>query len=303
MSQHVGTQFQEAIEDFADYQRMVLGRSEATVSSYRSDLRQLAERVEDLDSLTLAVLRDWLAEAVDQGKSRATIARRTAAARAFTRWAMNRGHLATDVAARLASPKVRRALPHILAPNQADLLVTEPTQRDEPDAPEALRDAAILEMLYATGMRVSELCGMDLDDVDYARHTVRVTGKGNKQRVVPFGETAAAALRTWVGEGRGALARADSPPAVFLGSRGGRIDQRQVRRIVERAARSSQGPGSELTPHGIRHTAATHLLEGGADLRVVQEILGHSSLQTTQIYTHVSPQRLKEVVARAHPRA
>lgn len=162
-----------------------------------------------------------------------------------------------------------------------------------------LRDSAMLEFLYATGARVAELVSLDIGDVDLSRRTARVTGKGNKQRVVPFGDAAHDALRAWLKTGRPELA--GETEAVFVGTRGRRIDARQVRRVVERAAQVTGAPG--LTPHGLRHSAATHLLEGGADLRIVQELLGHSSLQTTQVYTHVSAQRLKDVYARSHPRA
>lgn len=159
----------------------------------------------------------------------------------------------------------------------------------------------MLELLYATGMRVGELTGLNLSDIDLARGLARVTGKGNKQRVVPFGREATLALNEWLEFGRSELANGKAEDAVFVGSRGGRIDQRQVRRVVERAGQ--RAGVSDISPHTLRHTAATHMLEGGADLRVVQEMLGHSSLQTTQIYTHVSAQRLKNVYDQAHPRA
>ncbi|WP_291313089.1 tyrosine recombinase XerC [Corynebacterium sp. UBA2622] len=298
MSGAAGSQLTEAIEDFAEYSRLVQGRSEATVRAYRSDLSSLAGFIPGFDSFTLPALRAWLADALARGLARSTLARRTAAVRAFSTWAYNQGHLATDVAARLVAPKVSRHLPRVVDPERAGELV-EAEINDDAHAAEALRDRAMLELMYATGIRVSELTTLDLGDLDMDRRTARVTGKGNKQRVVPFGGQAASALKSWISEGRTALAGAT--PAVFVGSRGSRIDPRQVRRVVERAAQRT-GAG-ELTPHSLRHTAATHMLEGGADLRVVQELLGHSSLQTTQIYTHVSAQRLKNVYDRAHPRA
>ena len=279
----------EAIEDFAEYQAKVLGRSAATVRGYRSDLRDLTRRVTSFAEFDLAALRAWLAEAVADGKSRATLARRTAAARAFSTWAQRNGYLDTDVAARLVSPPVKRHLPKVLAPAEADALM------DHVESSTPIRDTAVLELLYATGMRVSELTGLNLEDVDFSRRTARVTGKGNKQRVVPFGTAASDAVLAWLEE-RPLLVRAGTPEALFLGVRGGRLNPRQVRRIVERAA-------AGITPHGLRHSAATHLLEGGADLRVVQELLGHSSMQTTQIYTHVSAERLRHVFNQAHPRA
>lgn len=290
------SQVGEAIEDFAEHQRLVLGRSEATVRGYRSDLLDLARAVPTFADFTLDNLRAWLAEAVAADKSRATLARRTAAARAFSGWATRQGHLTADVAARLVTPKVNRKLPTVLGEAQAGELVGNAASGSEA---EFLRDSAILELLYATGVRVAELTGLDVDDVDLSRRTARVTGKGDRQRTVPFGEAAADALRSWLEQARPGMA--GETDALFVGVRGRRIDPRQVRRIVDRAGRVTGAP--ELSPHALRHSAATHLLEGGADLRVVQELLGHSSLQTTQIYTHVSTQRLREVYSRAHPRA
>lgn len=290
------SQLLEAIEDFAEHQLLVAGRSEATVKGYRSDLKGLAVRIHTFSDFTLNSLRSWLAEAVAEGLSRATLARRTAALRSFSSWALRQGYLEADVAARLVNAKINRPLPHVLGERQAGELMGNAASADEP---EFLRDSALLELLYATGMRVAELCGLDRGDVDLSRRTARVLGKGNKERVVPFGEAAADALRQWLDRGRPVFAREGE--ALFLGVRGGRIDPRQVRRVVSRAAEISGARG--LTPHSLRHTAATHLLEGGADLRVVQEMLGHSSLQTTQIYTHVSAQRLRDVYSQAHPRA
>ncbi|WP_408919856.1 tyrosine recombinase XerC [Corynebacterium tuberculostearicum] len=296
-SPKVEGQMAEAIEDFADFQLHVKGRAEATVRGYRSDLRDLARSVPTFAEFDLNSLRQWLAEAVTEGKPRSTLARRTAAAKGFSTWAVREGHLKRDVAARLVTPKVGRHLPTVLAPEQAGELMGNAVSADEVHF---LRDSAILELLYASGMRVAELVRLDLGDIDFQRGTLHVTGKGNKQRVVPFGHAAEDALKQWIDKGRGEIAAADTE-AVFVGSRGGRIDQRQVRRIVEKAAKVTGTQG--LTPHGVRHSAATHLLEGGADLRVVQELLGHSSLNTTQIYTHVSAQRLQRVYDQAHPRA
>lgn len=292
----VGAQLEEAIEDFAEHQRVVRGRSSATVRGYCSDLRLLSDSVPDFASFTLTALRAWLARAVEEGKSRSTLARRTASLRAFSAWAAREGYLTTDVAQRLVTPKVGKHLPTVMSPSAAGELMGNAVSTDEVHF---LRDSAMLEFLYATGVRVAELVGLDIGDVDLARRTARVTGKGNKQRVVPFGAAAAEALEAWLSSGRSQIA--GDTEAVFVGTRGGRIDARQVRRVVERAAQVTGESG--LTPHGLRHSAATHLLEGGADLRMVQELLGHSSLQTTQVYTHVSAQRLKDVYARSHPRA
>ena len=313
-----------AVDDFADYQHYVQGRSAATVRSYRSDLNDLAREITTFADFRLPALRAWLAQAVRDGKSRATLARRASAARAFSTWAQRQGHLEADIAARLQSPRVSNTLPTVLAVDEAATVVSSGSNSNETEQhsneteqhsagndPEGLRDTAILELLYASGMRVAELVSLDVDEIDTARGTCKVTGKGNKQRVVPFGDTAARALTAWINDGRPQVAaraskNADGPNlgsdrALFLGKRGKRIDQRQVRRIVERAGMEQGIAG--LSPHGLRHSAATHLLEGGADLRVVQEILGHASLQTTQRYTHVTAERLKQVHRQAHPRA
>ncbi|OHQ53404.1 recombinase XerC [Corynebacterium sp. HMSC070H05] len=299
MSETVG-QVQAAVGDFADYASLVLGRSPNTVKGYVSDLATLAGYADTFDAFTLEVLRTWLADALTAGRSRATLARRTAAARAFSTWAYRQGYIDHDAAARLKAPKVNRALPNVVRGERATELVEADTADDAHPA-EHFRDRAMLELLYATGMRVGELTGLNLSDIDLARGLARVTGKGNKQRVVPFGREATLALNEWLEFGRSELANGKAGDAVFVGSRGGRIDQRQVRRVVERAGQ--RAGVSDISPHTLRHTAATHMLEGGADLRVVQEMLGHSSLQTTQIYTHVSAQRLKNVYDQAHPRA
>lgn len=304
MSEATISQISAAIDDFAEDQRLLKGRSEATIRGYTSDLRLLARTVPAFEDFTLNNLRIWLSDALAEGKSRSTIARRTASVRTFSTWAQRAGFLENDVAARLVTPKVHRHLPDVLTENQAEELVREPAVVDKraraKSSSEVLRDLAILELLYATGIRVGELTGLNVDDVDRTRKTARVTGKGNKQRVVPFGESAADALDAWIHKGRFEMATGESGNALFLGRKGGRIDPRQVRRIVERAS-TDIGAG-RFSPHGLRHSAATHLLDNGADLRVVQELLGHSSLQTTQIYTHVSAQRLKDAVAQAHPR-
>lgn len=283
------TQLVEAIYDFAEHQRLVLGRSEATIKGYTSDLLDLAKTIDSFSSFTLPRLRNWLAAAVAEGKARSTLARRTASVKAFSTWAVKQGYLRTDEAAKLSSPKVPKHLPKVLDPKEASAAMDNAKSTDELHL---VRDTAMLELLYATGMRVSELTGIDLHDVDSSRQTIRVLGKGNKERIVPFGDAANTALNAWLAR-REELAK--DPDALFVGTRGKRIDQRQVRRVVEAAG--------EVSPHTLRHSTATHLLEGGADLRVVQELLGHSSLQTTQVYTHVTSERLKKVFNQAHPRA
>jgi integrase/recombinase XerC len=293
-------------------------------------------RLADVDK---HVVRSWLARMDSLGRARSTLARRTASTRVFTGFAVRRGLLDSDPAATLASPRVVRALPAVLrADEAARLLAAEGSQvrdqgdpRDEARAgldargetasptdssstdsssiaaaargePVALRDRAILEVLYATGVRVGELVGLDVDDIDLSRHLITVLGKGNKQRAVPFGLPAAAALDRWMRFGRPTLVAKDSGAALFLGARGRRLDARIVRSLVHACvARVAGAP--DVGPHGMRHTAATHLLEGGADLRSVQEFLGHASLATTQIYTHVSVERLRAAYRQAHPRA
>lgn len=222
------TQLQEAIADFAEHLHLVVGRSPATVAGYRSDLIDFCQHAHTFEDFTLVNLRAWLGAAVDAGKSRATIARRAAAARSFSSWCERQGYLDTNVAARLAVPKSGRSLPMVVTPTAAETLMVSSQATTEP---EYLRDTAMLELLYATGIRVSELCGIDLADVNYSRNTVKVTGKGNKQRVVPFGDPAASALKAWRDHGRPHLLNPKKPAhnALFLGARGGRIDPRMVR--------------------------------------------------------------------------
>lgn len=287
--------------------------SPATVRAYAGDIESLLAHVAlrrgtTLADLDLATLRSWLAKQRSLGRSRTTLARRATSARIFTKWAYESGLASADVGTRLATARPRRSLPHALSVDQAKQLLAGATEQASArgsasgDSAIGLRDLAMMELLYATGVRVSELTGLDIDDVDFARRVIRVIGKGNKERSVPFGAPAERAVRQWLEIGRRTIATQMSPPAVFLGVRGGRIDQRAVRTLVHQALAATPGlPDSG--PHGLRHTAATHLLEGGADLRSVQEILGHASMATTQIYTHVSAERLRASFRQAHPRA
>ena len=285
------------------------GLSPHTVRAYLGDISALLRHAAEQEGCTaiadidIAVLRGWLGSQHRSGQARTTLARRAAAARAFTAFAHGRGWLAVDPGAQLASPKVARQLPQVLGQDEVLAVLDRPTQSGEVAAAAlVLRDTAIMELLYATGIRVSELCGLDVGDLDTGRRTVRVLGKRSKERVVPVGLPAVRAVLSWQGQGRPAVAAAASGAALFLGARGGRIDPRTVRRVVHTriaAARSVPDTG----PHGLRHTAATHLLEGGADLRSVQEMLGHASLATTQLYTHVSIDRLISAYHQAHPRA
>jgi integrase/recombinase XerC len=324
-------QLAAAVDEFERHLLLEHNRSPHTVRAYIGDavgylhhLQQLGgTRVADM---SLSSLRGWLAIQRTSGAARTTIARRSASLRTFSAWAHRTGLTPEDAGQLLASPKPHRTLPSVLRAEQAASLLDpdgagatpsrtvtgpdDPRGENEPPNPAEsaaaaallLRDRLILEFLYATGIRVSELCGLDVDDLDRQRRVVRVLGKGAKQRTVPFGGAADRALTAWLADGRPALARAGSCPALLLGARGGRIDPRTVRRVVHRWV--AQVPGApDIGPHGLRHSAATHLLEGGADLRTVQELLGHANLATTQIYTHVSIERLRSTYRRAHPRA
>ncbi|MEZ0108386.1 integrase/recombinase XerC [Catenulispora sp. EB89] len=301
-----------------------------TVRGYVADLVDLfafAERagVGRPTEIGLDVARSWLAETAESGAARATLARRTAAARAWGREASLPGLV------RLVTPKPRSPLPTVLSQRQmSDALATAADDAaTRPTEPLALRDVAILEFLYATAARVSEVCALNVDDVDFARRTARLSGKGGRDRTVPFGVPAERALRAWladsargsvlaaaranggkravaaagwVGGGGGNQKTVKDTEAVFLGARGSRIDPAVVRRLVHARLRATPNT-PDTGPHGFRHTAATHLIEGGADLRDVQELLGHATLATTQIYTHVTAERIKARYAQSHPRA
>lgn len=287
--------------DFLDHLRYTRGLSEATTRAYRADLIPLLRPLRAVGELDLPAVRAHLAGRHRAGASRASIARATTAIRVFCAWTVDAGILDADPAARLASPGKRRHLPAVLTADQAATALDAVGRAADadPDDPGAARDAAVAEILYACAIRVGELCGLDIGDVDFDRSTLVVTGKGDKQRTVPFGPRTAAAIRRWL-DRRGAWATERSGDALLLGARGGRLDPRQARRIIHGITGVA---GGEMGPHGLRHSAATHLVEGGADLRMVQELLGHESLATTQIYTHVSVDRLKEIHRRAHPRA
>ena len=305
--------FGDAVDRFERHLRLERGRSAHTVRAYVGDVVSLLTHAHrggcnSLDALDLAYLRSWLAGIRAGGAARTTLARRAAAARTFTAWAAREGLLPSDAGELLASPRPHRTLPPVLGADEATALIERaaPARAVEGDDPSvravALRDGLILELLYATGARVAELVALDIDDVDRRRRVVRLFGKGAKERTVPYGIPADDALDSWLVNGRGILVGPGSGPALLLGARGGRIDPRAVRRVVHEAV--ARVPGApDVGPHGLRHSAATHLLEGGADLRAVQELLGHASLATTQIYTHVSVERLRRTFDQAHPRA
>jgi site-specific recombinase XerD len=299
----------DAVDAFARHLASERDRSAHTIRAYVGDVVSLLDHATRMGATTpgdldLSVLRSWLARLRTTGAARTSLARRAAAARGFCTWAHREGRLAHDVGQRLASPKAHRELPTVLRQDQAGALLAitpQPSPASPVEVAIRLRDVALLELLYATGIRVSELCGLDANDVDHGRRVVRVFGKGAKERSVPYGVPAQKAIDEWQHRGRPVLATAKSGPALLLGAKGGRLQPTTVRQVVAAWAHAA-GLG-HLSPHGLRHSAATHLLEGGADLRSVQELLGHASLATTQIYTHVSIERLRAAYIQAHPRA
>ena len=308
-----------ALDAFRHHIDAERGLSRHTVRAYVSDVAMLLEHAAaagaaDAAELSIGDLRGWLAEQHGDGQSRATLARRAAAARAFTAFAHARGLMPSDPGPLLGMPRIPRRLPEVLRQDQVAAVLAAsaaaaPGRRSGPprrqpaqDAALDLRDTAIVELLYATGIRVSELCGLDLGDLDEERRTVRVLGKGNRERTVPAGIPAVRAVGAWARSGRPVLVTRASGHALFVGARGGRLDPRTARRVVHACLAAVPGT-PDSGPHGLRHAAATHLLEGGADLRSVQEILGHASLTSTQIYTHVTIERLQSAYRQAHPRA
>lgn len=296
-----------AAEAFLSHLATVRRLSPATVRAYRSDLADLVRSTSDpeLADLDIERLREWQWEATTAGLSKATAARRTSSVRAFFSWLRDEGLIDSDPSARLVAPKRGRTLPVVATSSALDEVLASAATRAETGDPLELRDHAVLEMLYGSGARVSELCGLDLDDVDRDNRTLRLRGKGDKERVVPYGLPAARALDAYLVRGRPVLSARDdggAGRAVFIGARGARLGPRAVHALVSRVVGPAVG-AEALGPHALRHSAATHLLDGGADLRTVQEILGHASLGTTQIYTHVSGERLREAYRLAHPRA
>ncbi len=284
------------------FYRSLATLSPNTRAAYRGDLTHFvawAERSGAVSpaQVTRLMLRRYLAYLATRRYARRTIARRAAALRRYFSWLARAGHVAADPSLGLSAPAGEARLPAVLRARELDALLAEDPTR-APDDPRALRDQAIVELLYGSGLRVSELCGLRPADVDLARGRVTVWGKGAKQRQLPMSEPSRLATRRWIDEGRGRMTRPDTPAdALLLNARGLRLSPRDVRRVLDRRA------VSPTHPHALRHTFATHLLDGGADLRVVQELLGHADLATTQIYTHVSKERLKLVHQRTHPRA
>jgi integrase/recombinase XerC len=286
--------------DVDSFVRSLSAVSQNTVVAYADDVSQFVTWAErsglpgpaDVDRL---VLRRYLAFLATRRFARRSIARKAAALRRYFGWLRRTGAIAVDPSTRLSAPKGDARLPHVLRPAELETLLRAPAADD----PVALRDLAVVELLYGSGLRVGELCGLRLADVDLDRATITVWGKGSKQRQVPMGEPSAEAVRVWLDHGRAALVVAGITPddAVFLNRRGRALTPRDTRRILDRRA------ANPTHPHALRHTFATHLLDGGADLRAVQELLGHADLATTQLYTHVSKERLRSVYDATHPRA
>lgn len=278
------------------------GMSDNTIKAYSSDLSDLLEFLSDTkQELTLDALRDWMWRQSEAGATKSTLARKTSSAKAFTEFLFERGNLASDPGLRLRAPKLERTLPKVASEKSLAEVFSKLGELAQDQNPSSLRDLCAFELLYATGMRVSELAGLNLSDIDYSRKLLKVTGKGNKQRMLPYGDAAAKALNEYIRAGRPKLVNDTSPEALLLTSRGKRVGVRQLYSLVANLlAQTATGPAG---PHTLRHSAATHLLDHGADLRAVQEILGHSSLATTQIYTHVSVERLRDAFEQAHPRA
>jgi integrase/recombinase XerC len=278
------------------------GTSVNTQKAYRTDIVDLLQFLETKRAkLDLNALRDWLWLLADSGASKSTLARKSSAVRAFTEFLHERGAIESDPGLKLRSPKLDRNLPKVVSEKSIDEVLTRLKNLATGDDPSTIRDWCAVELLYATGMRVSELAGLDIADFDFSRQLVRVTGKGNKQRMLPYGAAASEALDRWIRIGRKKFEIAKSGDALLINSRGSRVGVRQLYSVV--AEQLAETPTGKAGPHALRHSAATHLLDHGADLRAVQEILGHASLGTTQIYTHVSVDRLRKSFEQAHPRA
>jgi site-specific recombinase XerD len=291
-----------ALDLLVDHLAHERGRRPNTVAAYRRDATDLARTcagwgIEHPDEVELPTLRRYLADLAERGYARATVARRASVLRTFFALLRRRGVVGRDPAELLASPKQGRHLPRVLRVDEIERLLFAP----DVASPVGARDRALLELLYASGARVSEACALDLGSLDLAQRQVRLFGKGARERIAPLGEPAVDALRDYLAAGRSALLGPRTTDALLLNTRGDRLGARDARTAVSRAA--TQAGLGHVTPHTLRHSFATHLLEAGADIRVVQEFLGHASLATTQRYTHLSRGRLREVHSSAHPRA
>jgi len=302
----VSTAFESALARYRTSLEAGRGYSKHTVKGYLTDLADLVDfldvyGVNSPTDIDLEALRSWLFALSERGIAKSSMARKTASVRSFTAWLLEQGDLDSDPGLRLRTPKANKSLPKVATREAMNEVFATLEAAAGEDDPIAVRDLAIVELLYATGARVSEIVGLNLGDVDSARRLIQVTGKGNKQRMIPYGTPCEAALERWLNLARPSLVSGQTSFELFLNSKGKRIGPRAIYELVAKAL-SATAIGA-AGPHALRHTAATHLLDGGADLRAVQELLGHASLGTTQIYTHVSIERLKEGYTSAHPRA
>ncbi|HHT84185.1 MAG: site-specific tyrosine recombinase XerD [Bacillota bacterium] len=291
------------IQEFIEYLGHEKGLATNTLESYGRDLRQYCGFLSEDTSQTpetasQATIVAYLMMLRKQGKATATIARRLAALKAFYQFMLKENYVTKDPTDDLSSPKLERKLPRVLTVDEVEKLLNQP----DTSTPAGIRDKAMLEVLYATGIRVSELVSLNLDDIELDEGFVRCIGKGSKERVVPMGEIAINALRSYLSKGRPKLVSNPGENALFLNHHGRRLTRQGFWKIVKKYA-AQLGIRKEITPHTLRHSFATHLLENGADIRAVQEMLGHADISTTQIYTHVTKDRLKDVYARSHPRA
>jgi integrase/recombinase XerC len=296
----------QAALEFADHLHAGRGYSANTVKAYETDVLDLisfarANGVTLASQLDLDLVRDWLYAADSQGLAKSTIARKGASIRSFSSWLKKIGEIQVDFAHPLKSPKASKPLPKVISRATLSEIFQTLEARATADNPNGLRDLLTFEILYASGCRVSELVNLNLQDVDFEHNLLRVMGKGSKQRMVPFGAPAREALNMWLRDGRPQLVKEVSADALMLTERGKRLGVRQVYSLVSSCLKGT--PTGAAGPHSLRHSTATHLLDGGADLRAVQELLGHASLGTTQIYTHVSVERLRDGYKKAHPRA
>ncbi len=300
--------YSKTLEDFLEYLKIEKNRSENTIRSYQTDLELLLEFVSNkgvssVNKISTELIKEWIISLKKNQISNTTISRRISSVKVFFNYLIKNNLIEINPTLKVIAPKLNKVLPNILGQKQAEQLLDQAAiyEIEEESIDIRIRDYAILEVLYSTGIRVSELVGLNIHDVNFNNLTLKVLGKGRKERVVPFGIPARDALDKYLNESRNKFNDKNSS-ALFLGQRGNRLNVRQVRRILNKAMSQIEN-GKEISPHDLRHSAATHMLEAGADLRIVQELLGHSSLATTQKYTHVTIERLREVFANAHPRA
>ena len=300
--------YSKTLEKFLDYLKIEKNRSDNTIRSYQTDIELLFEfltsrGLSSFKEIQTDFIKEWIVSLKKNNISNTTISRRISSIKVFFNFLVKNNLIEINPTLKIIAPKLNKVLPNILGQKQADQLLTQAAiyEVEEESQEVRIRDYAILEVLYSTGIRVSELVGLDVEDINFSNLTLKVLGKGKKERFVPFGIPAREAIDKYLKDSRNSFNDKNSQ-ALFLGLRGKRLNVRQVRRILNKAMDQIEN-SKEVSPHDLRHSAATHMLEAGADLRIVQELLGHSSLATTQKYTHVTIERLREVFANAHPRA